>query len=467
MADEVEEVEKNKDEDFEMEEKQENEEFKEDNQDSITQDKTEVEALGSIHDSVPDLEDDKSQDCDTIPDINDDSTLPDSLETLDDMNAKSMNGSDLGDSYCTNYGILGSSLDSNLGSSHGSLLQSSLTVSKGKDTCTQRKPSRGKRKFDNSQQLSSSKKSKTDMPASQKLPPHGYPLEHPFNKDGYRYILAEQDPVAPKANFEHEYWAGKPIPGDLYRVKLHNKVLLAMNDRATQLKISDDRLSVTGEKGYSMIRATHGVTKGAWYFEISVEEMPEESATRLGWSRLYGNIQAPLGYDKFSYSWRSKKGTCFHQSRGKHYWYPFNYYSDFNPISKDEYTATFLPPTFKDRALIKFKNYLYFEEKDQVDEAVKIKFYKNGVCQGMAFEDIFEGTYYPALSVYKNATVKANFGPKFHFPPADEEDFRPMSERAREIMIEQALSDTLYHVEAQEKPALPTADKPLFSSKRK
>lgn len=30
-----------------------------------------------------------------------------------------------------------------------------------------------------------------------KLPSHGYPLEHPYNKDGYRYILAEPDPNAP------------------------------------------------------------------------------------------------------------------------------------------------------------------------------------------------------------------------------------------------------------------------------
>lgn len=30
-----------------------------------------------------------------------------------------------------------------------------------------------------------------------KLPAHGYPLEHPFNKDGYRYILAEPDSHAP------------------------------------------------------------------------------------------------------------------------------------------------------------------------------------------------------------------------------------------------------------------------------
>ncbi|KAM7424904.1 Set1/Ash2 histone methyltransferase complex subunit ASH2 [Porites harrisoni] len=45
-----------------------------------------------------------------------------------------------------------------------------------------RKSARGKRKLDSSQQLSSSKKSKGDLPPSQKLPPHGYPLEHPFNK---------------------------------------------------------------------------------------------------------------------------------------------------------------------------------------------------------------------------------------------------------------------------------------------
>ena len=30
-----------------------------------------------------------------------------------------------------------------------------------------------------------------------KLPANGYPLEHPFNKDGFRYLLAEPDPHAP------------------------------------------------------------------------------------------------------------------------------------------------------------------------------------------------------------------------------------------------------------------------------
>lgn len=47
--------------------------------------------------------------------------------------------------------------------------------------------------------------------------------------------------------------------------------------------------------------------------------MPEGSATRIGWGQDYANLQAPVGYDKFGYSWRSKKGTKFHESVGKKY----------------------------------------------------------------------------------------------------------------------------------------------------
>jgi len=32
--------------------------------------------------------------------------------------------------------------------------------------------------------------------------------------------------------------------------------------------------------------------------------------------------------------------------------------------------------------------------------------YKNGVSQGTAFEDIYGGIYYPAVSLYKTATVR-------------------------------------------------------------
>uniref|UniRef100_A0A8C2K9V0 Ash2 like, histone lysine methyltransferase complex subunit n=1 Tax=Cyprinus carpio TaxID=7962 RepID=A0A8C2K9V0_CYPCA len=294
---------------------------------------------------------------------------------------------------------------------------------------------------------------------AQRLPPHGYPLEHPFNKDGYRYILAEPDPHAPDPEkLELDCWAGKPIPGDLYRACLYERVLLALHDRAPQLKISDDRLTVTGEKGYSMVRASHGVRKGAWYFEVTVDEMPQDTAARLGWSQPLGNLQAPLGYDKFSYSWRSKKGTRFHQSIGKHYSDGYgqgDILGFYIELPDGTETAKALPDTYKDKALIKFKSYLYFEEKDYVDKAEKslkptspsrIIFFKNGVNQGVAYEDLFEGMYYPAISLYKSCTVSVNFGPHFKYPPKDIK-YHPISDMGWGAVIEHSLADLLYHVE--------------------
>ena len=66
---------------------------------------------------------------------------------------------------------------------------------------------------------------------------------------------------------ESSDWAGKPIPGWLYRTLRPSSVLLALHDRAPQLRISEDRLAVTGEKGYCMVRATHGELqyKIMWY----------------------------------------------------------------------------------------------------------------------------------------------------------------------------------------------------------
>ena len=51
----------------------------------------------------------------------------------------------------------------------------------------------------------------------------------------------------------------------------------------------------------------------------------------------------------------------------------------------------------------------------------KIIFFKNGVCTGDAFLDVSCGSYYPAVSLHKGATVSINFGPNFKFPPSEEE----------------------------------------------
>jgi len=230
-------------------------------------------------------------------------------------------------------------------------------------------------------------------------------------------------------------------------------------------------------------------------------DMPDGAAVRIGWSQELGNLQGPCGYDKFSYAWRSRKGTAFHQAKGKHFsaegygqgdvlgvWIDLP--EDLNVKKLGEFKAknvgksekrsknlnaeksseicdygencgnfqnvgTFLPETHKERPLVKFKQYLYFEEKDDLNKISKdlqplpgssMKFYRNGQCVGTAFTDVFGGTYYPAASFYKNVTLSFNFGPDFKHPPTDV-PFKPLGDLAIESATEQTLADTIYFAE--------------------
>jgi Set1/Ash2 histone methyltransferase complex subunit ASH2 len=76
---------------------------------------------------------------------------------------------------------------------------------------------------------------------------------------------------------------------------------------------------------------------------------------------------------------------------------------------------------------------------------VQIEFYRNGAACGTAFSDIYAGAYYPAISLYRNASVRCNFGPHFRYGlPANARSFH---ERAEEMHIDQAMADLLYFVE--------------------
>lgn len=264
-------------------------------------------------------------------------------------------------------------------------------------------------------------------------------------------------------------------------------VLMAMHDRAPQLKVSEDRLSVTGERGYCMARATHGAHVGTYYYEVTVTDMPEGSAARIGWSQELGNLQGPCGYDRFSYSWRSRKGTAFHDSRGKHFsasgfrqgdvlGFLIHLPADCHPDSVN--SKSFLPLSHKERPLVKFKSYFYFEQKDEVQKVSKslrpligsrMVCFRNGEEAGTMFSDVNAGIYYPAASLYKNITLTFNFGPKFKYQP----DFaapsisspsitscRAIQELADELSVLQSLSDILYFTEKSD--ALKVAD--LMSS---
>jgi len=177
---------------------------------------------------------------------------------------------------------------------------------------------------------------------------------------------------------------------------------------------------------------------------------------------MYANVQTPLGYDEFGYSIRSKKGTIFHQSKGKSYTNKVGFKSG-DVIGCEVYLpeaggfAKKLPETLKEATLIKFKNFYYFESRDhlrdvkqnlQPSAGSEIKFYKNGKPLGTAFTNINDGIYYPAISLYRNAKVRVNFGSNGWLkPPETKDKLKPMSDMGYRGQIEQAMADLLFAVD--------------------
>ncbi|KIH42832.1 SPRY domain protein [Ancylostoma duodenale] len=250
------------------------------------------------------------------------------------------------------------------------------------------------------------------------------------------------------------------IPPYLYRLHLQRSVSISPNDRAHELRVSDDQLTVTGFEGYRVARATHAVSKGTWYFEVNFLKQPEDSHIRIGWSQPLAVVQSCIGYNKLSYSWRSLKGTKFHDAIGKKY--QFGGYKEGDVLGclihlphnhvKPGPSNQWLPSSYKDLPLINFKHNYFYESHDEVADVLKsleplhgsrIEFFKNGKPCGVAFTDIYKGFYHPAVSLFKNATVRCNFGPKLQYLPPGA---KPMSARVDELYVEQTLSDILFLV---------------------
>ncbi|KOB79101.1 putative trithorax protein ash2, partial [Operophtera brumata] len=101
----------------------------------------------------------------------------------------------------------------------------------------------------------------------------------------------------------------------------------------------------------------------------------------------------------------------FHESRGKHYspGYGEGDTLGFLVVLPESAYTKYTPNTYKDRPLT----------------GSKIYFFKNGECQGEAFTDVYQGCYYPTVSLHKNVTVSVNFGPNFKYPPSTEYKYRP------------------------------------------
>ncbi|OZJ06574.1 hypothetical protein BZG36_00608 [Bifiguratus adelaidae] len=364
--------------------------------------------------------------------------------------------------------------------------------------------------------------------------------EHPFNRHGFKYIPCESD-----LNLRHLLYrqCDNPLGG----------MTISQTDTSMYSIVSDDGLTVTTDKGFRMVRTNVGVTEGSWYWECIVDRANDgqggsrqQPHVRLGVARREANLNAPVGFDGYSYAVRDLTGEKVFCSRTHPYMESFSTGDVIGfLIELPESDPFYVREVHRKRIPIKFKGRLWFEEKEyqvtrrmrdladpfkeesdkangsqkgyaaqkkqehvksvrggskkkQDDAAAplptihgsKITVFKNGVCQGVMFENLLDfvanaggeadmkrrrssstsnsywssdpqtqddGTlgYYPAVSVFKGGTVTCNFGPQFVFPPPQPNSapdtssthWRPMSERYTEYMVEECLWDILDDLE--------------------
>ncbi|KAJ2355659.1 transcription factor, contains a PHD finger motif [Coemansia sp. RSA 2618] len=218
---------------------------------------------------------------------------------------------------------------------------------------------------------------------------------------------------------------------------------------AAQYVIESDRLTVWNDKGYRMAKASHGVETGAWYFEaLILDGVRPEANLRIGWSQISGELQAPCGYDVFSYSMRAKPCTRFHAAIGSHYG------TEFAP-GDTLGMLIYLPPLDDDerqdladrkwRPGERYRQFTYSRPESQrpmhADDELpplpvlagsELVYFKNGMCLGPAFQKLYLGKYYPAISSYMGGKVKVNLGPDFKYPPPavwnNDTPIRPISD---------------------------------------
>ncbi|XP_058077462.1 protein TRAUCO-like [Magnolia sinica] len=198
--------------------------------------------------------------------------------------------------------------------------------------------------------------------------------------------------------------------------------------KAEKVELSDDRLSAGSTKGYRMVRATRGVVEGVWYFEIKVVNLGETGHTRLGWATEKGDLQAPVGYDGNSFAYRDVDGSKVHRAVREEY--GEKGYGEGDVVGcyislPDGELYVPKPPH-----LVIYKGQRYACAADGKDDPPKVvpgselSFFKNGICQGVAFTNLYGGRYYPAASMFTrpnqpNCVVKFNFGPEFECFPQE------------------------------------------------
>ncbi|CAG8951736.1 hypothetical protein HYFRA_00005537 [Hymenoscyphus fraxineus] len=232
--------------------------------------------------------------------------------------------------------------------------------------------------------------------AHKKIAPDGTEIqfnetaEQLHNKRGFHYIHGIADPAFPSSLYYRHSEAEPFGPRFVFE------------DTSTHMFLDESAKHITTDKGFRMAKTNVGIRQGRWYWECKItsgipkrkkSEAGQESANghvRMGWARREATLDAPVGFDAYSYGIRDAKGQKVFMSRPKDFFPPgqeiqegdvigleINLPSEslhrkvveghYNPavdLADDEPSGIETADIIRDRVPIRFKTHLYFEYID-------------------------------------------------------------------------------------------------------
>ncbi|KAK0388566.1 hypothetical protein NLU13_4809 [Sarocladium strictum] len=271
-------------------------------------------------------------------------------------------------------------------------------------------------------------------------------------------------PRGPMMSLHHEIEDYPNFPSMLYYRSTEPEPYgprMSFEDTAMHIFFDKSGKRVTTTKGFRMARANVAVREGRWYWECKITNgirKPKDGESkveggkhvRMGWARREASLDAPVGFDAYSYGIRDVAGEKVYMSRPKDF-FPAGegiregdvigleiqlppeklqrqvMAGQYNPVvdrAGDTSESTIEPPNIiRDRLPIRFKAHTYFEKieyhttkelEDMMNPSPSaanaasaeaphpnhpvhalrtlprsyIKIYKNGQLIGTAFEDL-------------------------------------------------------------------------------
>ncbi|KAK4142398.1 uncharacterized protein C8A04DRAFT_38344 [Dichotomopilus funicola] len=213
--------------------------------------------------------------------------------------------------------------------------------------------------------------------------------DHVYNKKSFHYTHCIADPAFPSMFY---YRNTEPPPFGAH---------LAFEDAASHMFFDRSGMHITSDKGFRMTRANVAIREGRWYWECKVTrgilkdpqdgDPKSHGHVRVGFARREAALDAPVGFDAYSYGIRDAAGQKVHMSRPKDFFPPGEEIKEgdvigmeiqlpserlqrkivqgqYNPAidlaDEEPEEAPEAPNIIRDRIPIRFKAHIYFEKID-------------------------------------------------------------------------------------------------------